>query len=106
MGSTTGVPNGAACIQTYVKKQGTSLHLLSVADTDPTFFEVCGRSAMSGIHNQESMGNRFATFMREMRIMDKDAYFVDTRMTAVNACVYGAASGRPGEPVICKLTAK
>ncbi|MFB7356119.1 hypothetical protein [Streptomyces gardneri] len=103
-GSTTGVPNGSACIQTYVKKQGTPLHMFSVDGTNPTFNEVCGRSAISGIHNQESMGNRFVTFMREMRIMDKDAYWVDTRMTAINACLYGAASGL-GDPVICKLTA-
>ncbi|WP_406499807.1 hypothetical protein OG936_34810 [Streptomyces sp. NBC_00846] len=41
--------------------------------TNPTFKEVCGRSATSGIHNQESLGNHFATFMRDMRIMDLTA---------------------------------
>lgn len=32
-------------------------------------------------------------------------FWVDTPMTAVNACIYGLASGR-GKPVICKPTAQ
>ena len=36
--------------------------------------------------------------------MDKDAYWLDTRMT--HSCVYDDALGRPIEPVICKMTAK
>ncbi|MER7540985.1 hypothetical protein ABTX77_40470 [Streptomyces sp. NPDC097704] len=53
------------------------------------------------MHNQESMGNRFATFMRDMRIMDKDAYWLDTRMNDGGTCTYGTGGG---QPVICKLT--
>jgi hypothetical protein len=101
-GSTT--PTGAACIGTYAKKSGTAVHLFSLNGTDPTFKEVCGRSAISGMHNQESMGNHFATFMRDMRIMDKDAYWLDTRMSAGSTCLYGTPGN--GEPVICKLTAQ
>ncbi|WP_328876827.1 hypothetical protein [Streptomyces sp. NBC_00299] len=57
----------------------------------------------AGMHNQESMGNHFATFMRDMRIMDKDAYWLDTRMDDGGTCTYGAGGG---QPVICKLAAK
>ncbi|WP_371666143.1 hypothetical protein OG306_38015 [Streptomyces sp. NBC_01241] len=67
------------------RRRGQQVHVLTVQSlavqhagcpeqgidgTNPTFKEVCGRSAISGIHNQESMGNHFATFMRDMRIMD------------------------------------
>ncbi|MFF0067177.1 hypothetical protein ACFYRC_37915 [Streptomyces sp. NPDC005279] len=98
-GSTT--PTGNACIGTYAKKLGTAVHLFSINGTDPTFKEVCGRSSMSGMHNKESMGGNFGTFMRAMRIMDKDAYWLDTRMTAGSTCLYGSAT-----PVVCKLTAQ
>lgn len=99
-GGTT--PTGAACINTYAKKLSTLVHLYSLNGTDPTFTEVCGRSAISGMHNQESMGNHFATFMRDNRIMDKDAYWLDTRMNDGGTCTYGIGGG---QPVICKLTA-
>ncbi|MEU1939189.1 hypothetical protein ACH49O_36375 [Streptomyces coeruleorubidus] len=84
-------------------KHGSMVHLFSLNGTDPTFSEVCGRSAISGMHNQESMGNHFATFMRDMRIMDKDAYWLDTRMDDGGTCEYGIGGG---QPVICKLAAK
>ncbi|MDI3390129.1 hypothetical protein QIS99_28645 [Streptomyces sp. B-S-A8] len=100
-GGTT--PTGAACIGTYAKKHGSMVHLFSLNGTDPTFSEVCGRSAISGMHNQESMGNHFATFMRDMRIMDKDAYWLDTRMDDGGTCKYGIGGG---QPVICKLAAE
>ncbi|MGW4201019.1 hypothetical protein [Streptomyces sp. NPDC004726] len=96
-------PTGDACIGTYAKQHGTAIHLFSLNGTDPTFKEVCGRSAMSGIHNQQSMGDAFAKFMRANRIMDKDAYWLDTRMSAGITCLYGSGNR---EPVICKLTAK
>ncbi|MET8450232.1 hypothetical protein [Streptomyces sp. NPDC005209] len=96
-GSTT--PTGDACIGTYAKKYGSAVHLFSINGTDPTFKEVCGRSAISGMHNQESMGAHFAKFMSEMRLMDKDAYWLDTRITPGNTCLNSS-----GTPVICKLT--
>ncbi|MEV7867823.1 hypothetical protein AB0P17_17345 [Streptomyces sp. NPDC088124] len=78
--------------------------MFSLNGTDPTFKEVCGRSAISGMHNQESMGSHLATFMPDMRIMDQDAYWPDTRMSAGNTCLYGTPGN--GEPVLCKLTAQ
>ncbi|NED32234.1 hypothetical protein [Streptomyces sp. SID8499] len=100
-GGTT--PTGAACVNTYAKKSSTLVHLYSLNGTDPAFTEVCGRSAISGMHNQESMGNHFATFMRDNRIMDRDAYWLDTRMDDGGTCTYGIGGG---QPVICKLTAR
>ncbi|MFF9147205.1 hypothetical protein ACF1BN_20335 [Streptomyces sp. NPDC014861] len=44
------------------------IHLFSRNGADPTFNEVCGRAATSGMHNQESMGGHFANFMKQMRI--------------------------------------
>lgn len=44
---------------------------------------------------------RIGTFMRAMRIMDKDAYGLDTRMTSGGTCLYGSAT-----PVVCKPTAQ
>ncbi|MFH8410559.1 hypothetical protein ACH4FX_38160 [Streptomyces sp. NPDC018019] len=98
-GGTT--PTGKTCLSTYAKKLGSAVRLFSLNGADPTFKEVCGRSAISGMHNKESMGSHFAKFMREMRITDKDAYWLDTRMTPGNTCLYASAA-----PVICKLTAK
>ncbi|GAA3380884.1 hypothetical protein GCM10020367_69980 [Streptomyces sannanensis] len=45
-----------------------------------------GDSAPDPVHWQGLL-----TFMKEMRIMDKDAYWVGTLMTAGNSCVYGAS---------------
>ncbi|MFG2627598.1 hypothetical protein [Streptomyces sp. NPDC048473] len=94
--STTGVPNGKACVQTFAKKPGSAVHLYNIDGTVPTFYEVCGRSAISGIHNQESMGTNFATFMKDIRIMDKDAYWLDTRMT--ESCVHTKRSATRSSP--------
>ncbi|WP_329432086.1 hypothetical protein OG564_03855 [Streptomyces sp. NBC_01280] len=98
-GKTT--PTGDACLGTFAKKVGTTMHLFSLDGTDPTFKEVCGRSAISGKENQESMGGHFSAFMKDMRLRDKDAYWLDTRMTPGITCHNGG-----GTPVICKLTAQ
>lgn len=105
-GSTTGTPNGKACLQTFAKKQGTKIHLYNVDfgggwDNVPHFNEVCGRSAISGVHNQESMGSNFASFMKQMRIMDRDAYWLDTRMTGNCDPTDGT-----GKPFRCTMTAR
>jgi hypothetical protein len=42
--------------------------------------------------------------MKQMRIMDKDAYWLDTRMTG--NCAATDALGHPIAPVICTMTAK
>ncbi|GAA3112510.1 hypothetical protein ACFQ0X_43305 [Streptomyces rectiviolaceus] len=101
-GSTTGTPNGDACVQSFAKKHGTKVHLYNVDNGKvPTFSEVCGRSSISGIHNQESMGANFSSFMKGMRIMDKDAYWLDTRMTGT--C---AGTDVSVKAVICTMVAK
>lgn len=100
--STTGVPNGKACVQTFAKKHDSAVHLYNIDGTVPTWHEVCGRSAISGVHNQQSMGARFSAFMQDMRIMDKDPYWLDTRMSG--QCKY--LDPPPGSPVICTMTAK
>ncbi|MFD4861642.1 hypothetical protein [Streptomyces atratus] len=106
-GSTTGEPDGAACVQTFAKKEDGRVHLYNIDSPTvpvPTFQEVCGRSSISGIHNQETMGGNFTSFMKQMRIMDKDAYWLDTRMTG--RCDHTDAFGTPVNPVICTMTAK
>jgi hypothetical protein len=42
--------------------------------------------------------------MKQMRIMDKDAYWLGTRMTG--NCAATDALGHPIAPVICTMTAK
>lgn len=101
-GSTTGTPSGDACVQSFAKKHGTKVHLYNVDNGKvPTFFEVCGRSSISGSHNQESMGANFSSFMKGMRIMDKDAYWLDTRVTGT--CADTDVSVKA---VICTMVAK
>ncbi|WP_328315537.1 hypothetical protein [Streptomyces sp. NBC_00388] len=98
-GSTT--PNGNACLGTNAKKLGTAVHLFSLNGTNPSVKEVCGRSAISGMHNQQSMGGHFSEFMSAMRLMDKVPYWLDTRMTPGNTCLYDGAT-----PAICTSTAQ
>ncbi|MCS0636671.1 hypothetical protein NX801_13585 [Streptomyces sp. LP05-1] len=76
---------GAACIGTYAKKLGSMVHLFSLNGTG------------------ESIGDHFATFMRDMRIMDKDPYWLDTWMDDGGTCAYGTDGG---QPVICKPAAR
>lgn len=49
------------------------------------------------------MGGHFANFMKQMRIKDKDAYWLDTRMNDGGTCRYGVGGG---QPVICGLVAQ
>ncbi|MGW3658033.1 hypothetical protein ACWD6R_21095 [Streptomyces sp. NPDC005151] len=50
------------------------------------------------------MGGNFTSFMKQMRIMDKDACWLDSRMTG--PCDHTDAFGTPLNPVICTMTAK
>ncbi|MGW0419784.1 golvesin C-terminal-like domain-containing protein [Streptomyces sp. NPDC003015] len=75
--STTGVPNGRACIQTYAIKVNGTMHLYNLNGTVPSWTEVCGRSAISDTDNQQSM-SPFGGFITKMRLMGKDAYWLDT----------------------------
>ncbi|MEU9338906.1 hypothetical protein AB0D49_38140 [Streptomyces sp. NPDC048290] len=45
----------------------------------------------------------FANFIKQMRIKDKDAYWLDTRMDDGGTCRYGVGGG---QPVICELVAQ
>ncbi|WP_405889199.1 hypothetical protein OG427_00155 [Streptomyces sp. NBC_00133] len=104
-GSTTGDPDGSACVQSFAKKHETKIHLYNIDNGKvPTFNEVCGRSSISGNQNQQSMGGNFNNFMKQMRIIDKDAYWLNTRMTG--NCAATDAFGKPVNPVICTMTAK
>lgn len=103
-GSTTGKPNGSACIQSFAKKHGSAIHLYNIEGNIPTLHEVCGRSAISGAQNRDSVGSRNAKFLKDMRIIDGDPYWLDHRMT--ENCKYKDALGEPILPVICMMTAK
>lgn len=93
-------PNGRACIQTFAKEHEGDIHLYNIDGMIPDFAEVCGRSAMSGRQNQESM-SVFPQFRAAVRLMDSDAYWVDSRMSG--DCRY-TAGGAPVEPVICEMS--
>ncbi|MGW8437808.1 hypothetical protein ACWGKS_21895 [Nocardiopsis sp. NPDC055879] len=99
--STTGTPNGRACIQTFAKEHEGRVHLYNIDGLFPEFTEFCGRSAISGNQNQGSM-NRFPVFREEMRLMDGDAYWLDPRMDG--NCTYTTDWGTPADPVICTMT--
>ncbi|GAA0977302.1 hypothetical protein GCM10009551_013690 [Nocardiopsis tropica] len=98
--STTGVPNGRACFQTFAKEHEDRIHLYNIDGMIPDFTEVCGRSAISGYQNQGSM-SPFPTFRTDMRILDGDAYWLDPRMNG--NCTY-TNGGTPADPVICTMT--
>ena len=99
--SSTGTPNGRACVQTFAKEHEGKIHLYNIDGLIPKFTEFCGRSAISGNQNQGSM-NRFPTFRSEMRIMDGDAYWLDPHING--NCTYTTDWGTPAAPVICTMT--
>ncbi|MBB5939215.1 hypothetical protein [Streptomyces zagrosensis] len=74
------VGSGSQCVQTYAKKadDGT-VHLYDIDGHVPTWKEICGRSAISGKHNQGSMAG-FGGFAKNMRLMDRDPYWRETNM--------------------------
>ncbi|GHI41667.1 hypothetical protein Sviol_60750 [Streptomyces violascens] len=67
------VASGKECVQTFAKKLDDGVHLLNVPGQAPNWSEVCGRSAISGKHNQGSMGG-FSGFAKNMRLQAKDGY--------------------------------
>jgi hypothetical protein len=71
------------------------VHLFSLYGTDPTFSEVCGRSAISGTHNQESMAGHFANVMKQRRIKARmRTGWTRAWMTVVPAITVPAAASR------------
>ncbi|MFJ2746234.1 hypothetical protein ACIO3O_41975 [Streptomyces sp. NPDC087440] len=72
------VTSGDECISTVTMKDPDGKWRLHPAPGEkvPTWTETCGRSSMSGRHNQGSM-NRFGTFMYSNRLLDGDQYWLD-----------------------------
>jgi hypothetical protein len=92
------VSSGKECVQTFTKKAGDgAVHLYNIDGKVPTWKEVCGRSAISGKHNQGSMA-AFGGFAKNMRLLDKDPYFLETNMS-------GTCEDKNGT-FTCTMTAK
>lgn len=75
------VDSGAECVNTVTMKDSDGKWRLHPAagENVPTWTETCGRSSMSGRHNQGSM-NRFGTsFMYSYRVLDGDPYWLDVK---------------------------
>ncbi|NYH54962.1 hypothetical protein HNR06_004551 [Nocardiopsis arvandica] len=68
----------------------------------PDFTEVCGRPAIFGYQNQESM-SPLPAFRTDMRIMGGNACWLDPRMNG--NCTYATDGGTSADPVICTMTA-
>ncbi|MFE2314900.1 hypothetical protein ACFXC8_17340 [Streptomyces sp. NPDC059441] len=100
--STSGVPSGAACVQTYATLVDGTMHVYNLNGTVPSWTEVCGRSAMSDRDNQGSMsvfGGAYG-FSKKMRLMGKDAYWLNTAMNG-----HCATANVNSTSVKCTMTA-
>ncbi|MGW5063416.1 hypothetical protein ACWEQ2_40125, partial [Streptomyces sp. NPDC004096] len=64
--------------------------LRNLPGTMPSFREVCERSSISGVQNSGSMAAFPQGFVRNMRLMDKDAYWLNTSIKG--DCVAGTGS--------------
>ncbi|MFB9927975.1 hypothetical protein ACFORO_19850 [Amycolatopsis halotolerans] len=73
--------SGSECLQTYATKVDATIHLRNIGGYAPQWTEVCGRSSISGNQNTGSM-NRFGGFAKNMRLLDRDAYWLDPQMSA------------------------
>ncbi|RPE26669.1 hypothetical protein EDD90_10963 [Streptomyces sp. Ag109_O5-1] len=73
--------SGSECLQTYATMVNGTVHLYNIGGYAPQWTEVCGRSSISNTQNGGSM-NQFPGFARNMRLMDRDAYWLDTGMSA------------------------
>lgn len=72
------VNSGSECVQSYSTKVDNTIHLRNLPGSYTSFNEVCGRSAISGSQNSGSMSAFSSGFAKKMRLMDKDAYWLDT----------------------------
>ncbi|MEU2247053.1 hypothetical protein [Streptomyces sp. NPDC019224] len=72
------VTTGADCVNTVTMKDPDGKWRLHPAPGEkvPTWTETCGRSAMSGRHNQGSMNRFGSTFMYAYRVLDGDPYWL------------------------------
>lgn len=84
------VYSGSECLQTYATKAGDgAIHLYNIGGYAPLWTEVCGRSSISGQQNSGSM-SQFGGFIKNMRLMGKDAYWLDTGLSG--QCTEGVRS--------------
>ncbi|MFJ9483513.1 Tat pathway signal protein [Streptomyces mirabilis] len=90
------VYSGSECVQTYAAKVDGVIHLYNIGGYAPLWTEVCGRSSISGQQNSGSM-SQFGGFIRNMRLTDKDAYWLDTGLSG--QCTDGIRS------IKCTMTA-
>lgn len=72
------VSTGAECTQTYAQMDNGTIRLRNLPGTMPSFREVCGRSSISGVQNSGSTAAFSAGFAKKMRLMDRDAYWLNT----------------------------
>ncbi|MGW1163284.1 golvesin C-terminal-like domain-containing protein [Streptomyces sp. NPDC002513] len=73
--------SGGECLQTYATKVDATVHLYNIGGYAPQWTEVCGRSSISGLQNSGSM-SQFGGFATNMRLLQRDAYWLDTGMFA------------------------
>ncbi|MFF7274780.1 Tat pathway signal protein [Streptomyces griseorubiginosus] len=97
LGGLNPVSSGSECVQTYAQMDSGTIHLRNLPGTVPSFNEVCGRSAISGVQNQGSMAAFSAGFAKKMRLMKKDAYWLDT-------AILGTCAPRTGNFIQCTMT--
>ncbi|WP_234341549.1 Tat pathway signal protein [Streptomyces sp. NRRL S-646] len=81
LGGLNPVATGAECVQTFAQMDNGTIHLRNLPGTIPSFNEVCGRSAISGLQNSGSMAAFSAGFAKKMRLMQQDAYWLDTAIS-------------------------
>lgn len=74
------VSTGAECMQTYAQMDNGTVHLRNLPGTMPSFREACGRSSISGVQNSGSMAAFSSGFAKNMRLMDRDAYWLNTNI--------------------------
>ncbi|MGW1620867.1 golvesin C-terminal-like domain-containing protein [Streptomyces sp. NPDC002172] len=97
LGGLNPVSSGSECVQTFAQMDNGTIHLRNLPGTVPSFNEVCGRSAISGVQNQGSMAAFSAGFAKKMRLMKKDAYWLDTAIS-------GDCDSRTGNFIKCTMT--
>ncbi|WP_200804559.1 carbohydrate-binding protein [Actinacidiphila paucisporea] len=81
LGGLNPVSSGSECLQTYAKDVNGTVHLYNIGGYAPQWSEVCGRSAIAGSQNSGSM-SQFGGFRSNMRLLNGDAYLLDTGITS------------------------
>ncbi|WNI17059.1 hypothetical protein [Actinacidiphila sp. ITFR-21] len=95
LGGLNPVSSGSECLQTYAKNVNGTVHLYNIGGYAPQWSEVCGRSSISGSQNSGSAGG-LSSFFSNLRLMNGDAFLLDTGMTSNCAPV--------GRSLTCTMT--